>query len=273
MTVTHPSLSGESITVGYGERQIIRDLDLRIATGELTVIVGPNACGKSTLLRALSRLHAPSQGRVLLDGKDISSLPTKQVAQRLGFLPQSPSAPQGLAVGDLVARGRYPHQPFLQQWSRRDEDAVRLAMRSTRVEHLADRGIDELSGGQRQRVWLALALAQDTPLLLLDEPTTYLDVAHQIEVLELCTRIRDEHGKTLVLVLHDLNQTARYADRVIAMSDGAIRAVGPPAEVFTPETIQEVFGLAARVVDDPETGTPMIVPRAVQPMTGAIDDH
>lgn len=273
MNVSYPSLRAEALDVRYGDRLIIEALDLAIPDGELAVIIGPNACGKSTLLRALSRLLTPSGGRVLLDGKDIVSLPTKQVARRLGFLPQSPSAPQGLVVGDLVARGRYAHQSFLRQWSHDDEDIVLRAMRATRVEHLADRGIDELSGGQRQRVWLALALAQDTPLLLLDEPTTYLDVVHQIEVLDLCHRIRDEHGKTLVLVLHDLNQTARYADRVIAMRDGAIRAVGTPAEVFTPDRIQEVFGLAALVVDDPETGTPMVVPRASQPTRGARDDH
>jgi iron complex transport system ATP-binding protein len=225
-----------------------------------TVIVGPNACGKSTLLRALSRMIRPTTGAVYLDGKLIHSYSSKEVARRLGLLPQTSIAPDGITVVDLVSRGRYPHQRFLRQWSREDERVVAEAMAATRVSDLADRLVDELSGGQRQRVWLAMVLAQQTPLLLLDEPTTFLDIAHQLDMLDLCAELHQERGHTLVAVLHDLNQACRYATHLIAMKDGAVVAQGDPQEIVTAELVAEVFGLPCQIIPDPETGTPMVVP-------------
>ncbi|MGO3743658.1 ABC transporter ATP-binding protein [Kerstersia sp.] len=255
-------LQGEKLTLRYEARVIAENLTVDIPAGKVTVIVGPNACGKSTLLRALSRLLVPVSGQVLLHGKDIRSYAPKTVARLLGLLPQSAVAPSGICVADLVARGRFPHQTMLQQWSHEDEAAVRKAMEAAHVEMLAERAVDELSGGQRQRVWLAMVLAQDTPIMLLDEPTTYLDIAHQIEVLDLCQRLNREEGRTLVMVLHDLNQAARYADHIIAMKAGRIIAAGHPREVVTPAVVEEVFGLSAVVIDDPVTHTPMVVPIA-----------
>ena len=254
-------LRAEAVTLAYEQRVIAERLSLAIPDGSFTVIVGPNACGKSTLLRALSRLLRPRHGTVLLDGRDIFSLPAKQVARTLGLLPQSATAPDGITVADLVARGRYPHQGLLRQWSRTDERVVRESMAATGVAELADRRVDELSGGQRQRVWIALALAQQTPLLLLDEPTTYLDIQHQVEVLDLCARLQEE-GRTLVAVLHDLQLAARYATHLVAMRDGRIVAQGPPASVLTAELVEEVFRLPCRVIEDPETGAPLVVPAA-----------
>jgi iron complex transport system ATP-binding protein len=224
------------------------------------VIVGPNACGKSTLLRALARLLRPRAGAVVLDGRPIGSISSKEVARRLGLLPQSPVAPDAITVADLVARGRYPHQGILRQWSPADERAVVEAMRSTGVDDLAARAVDELSGGQRQRVWLAMVLAQETPIVLLDEPTTFLDIAHQIEVLDLCAELHEERGHTLVAVLHDLNHACRYATHLIAMSEGQIVAQGDPAQIVDAQLVERVFGLRCRVIEDPETGTPLIVP-------------
>ncbi|WP_344631949.1 ABC transporter ATP-binding protein [Streptomyces glaucosporus] len=258
-------LSGEGLTLAYDRRTIAEDLTVAIPDRSFTVIIGPNACGKSTLLRALSRMLKPAAGSVLLDGRDISSLNAKQVARTLGLLPQSSTAPEGISVSELVSRGRYPHQGLLRQWSKEDERVVAESMASTGVAELADRSVDELSGGQRQRVWIAMALAQQTPLLLLDEPTTYLDLAHQIDVLDLCARLHEEEGRTLVAVLHDLNHAARYATHLIAMRDGRVVASGPPAEVVTAELVEEVFGLPCRVIDDPETGTPLVVPAARRP--------
>ena len=255
-------LRAENVTLAYDERVIADGLTVVIPDAEFTVIVGPNACGKSTLLRALARMMPPKQGSVLLDGQLISSYPSKEVARRLGLLPQSSTAPDGITVADLVARGRYPHQRLLRQWSRGDEEIVSASMRSTGVETLALRPVDELSGGQRQRVWLAMALAQQTPILLLDEPTTFLDIAHQIEMLDLCADLHAEHGRTLVAVLHDLNHACRYATHLIVMKDGAVAAQGPPQEIVTADLVREVFTLACRVVDDPETGTPMVIPLA-----------
>ncbi|MCX4777470.1 ABC transporter ATP-binding protein [Streptomyces sp. NBC_01264] len=255
-------LTAENVTLGYDQRVIAENLSVEIPDHSFTVIVGPNACGKSTLLRALSRMLRPTVGRVLLDGQAIGSLPAKKVARTLGLLPQSSIAPDGITVSDLVARGRYPHQGLLRQWSAQDERIVNESMASTGVAELADRAVDELSGGQRQRVWIAMALAQQTPLLLLDEPTTYLDIQHQIEVLNLCADLHEEQGRTLVAVLHDLNHAARYATHLIAMRDGKVVAEGPPAEVVTAELVERVFGLRCQVIADPETGTPLVVPAA-----------
>ncbi|MCX4390556.1 ABC transporter ATP-binding protein [Micromonospora peucetia] len=255
-------LSGTAMTLAYERRTVAQDLSVAVPDRSFTVIIGPNACGKSTLLRALSRLLKPAAGAVLLDGEDIHRLPARGVARTLGLLPQSSIAPDGIGVAELVARGRYPHQGLLRQWSREDERVVTESMAATGVADLADRPVDELSGGQRQRVWIAMALAQQTPLLLLDEPTTYLDIAHQIEVLDLCARLHEEQGRTLVAVLHDLNHAARYASHLIAMREGRVVAAGPPREVVTAELVEAVFGLPCRVIDDPETGTPLVVPAA-----------
>jgi iron complex transport system ATP-binding protein len=245
---------------------------VRIPDGSFTVIVGANGCGKSTLLRALARMLVPGHGSVHLDGVPIRTLPPKQVARRLGLLPQGPVAPDGITVLDLVARGRHPHQSVLRRWSERDEQAVREAMRATDTAGLAEAYVAELSGGQRQRVWLAMALAQQTGILLLDEPTTFLDLAHQVEVLDLCARLH-AGGRTLVAVLHDLNLACRYADHLVAMRAGAIVATGRPGEIVTPELIAAVFGLGCRVIDDPETGTPLVIPLAPRPVRVPLDQE
>ncbi|MEU1661089.1 ABC transporter ATP-binding protein [Streptomyces griseofuscus] len=255
-------LSAEHVTLAYDQRVIAEQLSVEIPDHSFTVIVGPNACGKSTLLRALSRMLKPSQGKVLLDGQAIGSLPAKQVARTLGLLPQSAVAPEGITVADLVGRGRYPHQGLLRQWSTEDERVVQESMRQTGVAELAERYVDELSGGQRQRVWIAMALAQQTPLLLLDEPTTYLDIQHQIDVLDLCAELHETQGRTLVAVLHDLNHAARYATHLIALRGGEVIAEGAPNDIVTAELVERVFGLKCQVIEDPETGTPLVVPAA-----------
>ncbi|WP_197034748.1 ABC transporter ATP-binding protein [Glycomyces sp. NRRL B-16210] len=261
MTDSQSPLIVEDATIGYGRVAISEGLSVDIPEGEFTVILGPNACGKSTLLKALARMLKPTAGQVLLDGRDIHTQPTRAVARRLGLLPQSPIAPDGITVADLVARGRYPHQGILRQWSAEDERVVAEAMAATDITELGARGVDELSGGQRQRVWIAMVLAQQTPLLLLDEPTTFLDITHQIEVLDLCAKLHQE-GRTLVAVLHDLNQAARYATHLIAMREGDIVAEGPPAEIVTAAMVDQVFDLPCRIIDDPETGTPLVIPSA-----------
>jgi iron complex transport system ATP-binding protein len=252
-------LRGEDLTLSYDQRIVTEGLGVSIPDGSFTVIVGPNACGKSTLLKALARLLRPKAGTVFLDGEPISGYSAKQVAHRLGMLPQTPIAPNGITVGDLVARGRYAHQSLLRQWSREDEAIVGEALRLTETLELSGRYVAELSGGQRQRVWLAMVLAQQTPILLLDEPTTFLDIAHQIEVLDLCADLHDQ-GRTLVAVLHDLNLACRYADHLIAMRAGAIVAQGHPSEVVTADLVRQVFGMDCRVIADPETGTPLVIP-------------
>lgn len=253
-------LYADTITLRYDERTISRELSVTIPDGAFTVIVGPNACGKSTLLRVLSRLLAPAAGQVILDGRSLRDLPPKEVARRLGLLPQSSSPPEGISVADLVARGRYPHQSFLRQWSKADEEAVIRAMEATRVAELSGRLVHELSGGQRQRVWIAMVLAQETPILLLDEPTTFLDIAHQIELMELLADL-NAAGRTIVAVLHDLNQACRYATHLIAMKDGAVLAEGQPSSIVTEQLVEEVFGLASVIIRDPVAGSPLIVPR------------
>jgi iron complex transport system ATP-binding protein len=253
-------LAADGVTLAYGDHVVVRDLDLQLTEGSFTAIVGPNGCGKSTLLRALGRLMRPAGGQVLLDGQAIARTPTREVARLLGLLPQAPVAPEGLTVADLVARGRHPHQSWLRQWSRDDEAVVGEALAWTDMADLADRPVDELSGGQRQRAWISMALAQGTDLLLLDEPTTYLDLSHQIDVLELVGRLHAERGRTVVVVLHDLNLAARYAQRLVAMKDGALVASGTPEEVLTEQLLADVFDLEARILTDPVAGTPMVVP-------------
>ncbi|MFI0895807.1 ABC transporter ATP-binding protein [Streptomyces sp. NPDC020983] len=255
-------LAARALTLSYEERTVVEGLDLEIPDGQVTVVVGPNACGKSTLLRALGRLLRPRGGSVLLDGAELARVPTRQIARTLGLLPQSPVPPEGITVADLVSRGRQPHQKWWQQWSEADERLVAEAMERTATADLAHRLVDELSGGQRQRAWIAMALAQDTDLLLLDEPTTFLDIAHQVEVLDLVRRLNRERGRTVVAVLHDLNQAARYADHLVAMKAGRIVAEGPPSEVVTATLVREVFGLESVVVPDPVTGDPLVVPGA-----------
>jgi iron complex transport system ATP-binding protein len=257
-------LHGQGLRLAYDDRVVVDDLTVAIPDGSFTVIVGPNACGKSTLLRALSRMLRPKTGTVFLDGQAIAAQPSKQVARKLGLLPQSPIAPDAITVADLVARGRYPHQGLLRQWSPDDERAVAEALAATATAGLADRPVDELSGGQRQRVWLAMALAQETPILLLDEPTTFLDIAHQIEVLDLCAELRERRGHTLVAVLHDLNHACRYATHLIAMREGKVVAEGAPGDIVDADLVESVFGLACQVIADPETGTPLVVPAARQ---------
>ncbi|MFT0848435.1 ABC transporter ATP-binding protein [Actinomycetaceae bacterium L2_0104] len=258
MHKTHPPLAGQDLTLGYGGIPISEHLDVTVPEDSFTVIIGPNACGKSTLLRALSRLLDPEQGSVILDGRDIQEYSSKTVARRLGLLPQSSTSPTGITVRDLVSRGRFPHQTLLRQWSQADDDAVNAALEATGVATLSERRVDELSGGQRQRVWISLVLAQQTPLLLLDEPTTFLDITHQLDVLGLC-RTLNQNGYTLVAVLHDLNMAFRYASHLIVMKDGAVIAQGHPQQIVTAELIEYVYGISCLCQPDPVTGGPMIV--------------
>ncbi|SCF27929.1 iron complex transport system ATP-binding protein [Micromonospora viridifaciens] len=260
-------LSTRDLVVGYDGRTVLDGLDLDLPADAFTVIVGPNACGKSTLLRTMARLLTPRRGSVLLDGAVIRDLPTREVARRLGVLPQSPLVPEGITVADLVGRGRQPYQRWWRQWSTDDSRAVERAMALADVAGLADRPVDTLSGGQRQRVWIAMTLAQDTEALLLDEPTTFLDLAHQVEVLDLLHRLRTERGRTVVAVLHDLNQAARYADHLVAMRAGAVVAAGPPRQILTADLVREVFGLDCVVVPCPVTGAPLVVPALTQAST------
>lgn len=254
------TLESRNLTLAYDQRTVVQDLTVRLPEGKVTIIVGANACGKSTLLRGLARLLKPAGGSVLLDGKDIHRQSTRDVAKVLGLLPQSPAAPEGITVAELVGRGRYPHQGWFRQWTREDDDAVNTALAATDTLELGERNVDELSGGQRQRVWIAMALAQQTDVLLLDEPTTFLDVSHQVEVLDLITDLNRRRGTSVAIVLHDLNLAARYADHLVAMKAGRVVAEGAPAQVVTAELVQTVFGLESRVIPDPVSGTPMVVP-------------
>ncbi|ACS85295.1 ABC transporter ATP-binding protein [Musicola paradisiaca] len=253
-------LHASQLTLGYDQKIIAQDLSVAIPEGKFSVIIGPNACGKSTLLRALCRLLKPQAGEVLLDGRNIHRIPTKLLARQLGLLPQHAIVPDNITVADLVSRGRYPHQTLLRPWSQDDQDAVAHAMAATSVGDLAERCVDELSGGQRQRVWIAMVLAQQTPLLLLDEPTTWLDIAHQIDLLDLFRELNQRHNRTLVAVLHDLNQACRYADHLIVMRAGQVMAQGQPSEIISAQLVQEVFGLSCVIIDDPVSHTPLIVP-------------
>jgi iron complex transport system ATP-binding protein len=254
------TLRAEELSLGYGDRHVVDNLTLEIPAGKVTVIVGPNACGKSTFLRGLARLLPASSGSVLLDGRSIHSTPSKDVALKLGILPQGPIAPDGITVADLVSRGRHPHQGYFRRWTAQDDAAVTAALTATGTLELAARSVDDLSGGQRQRVWIAMALAQRTGILLLDEPTTYLDLSHQVEVLDLLTDLNETEGATVVMVLHELNLACRYADHLVVMKDGAIVAAGDPGEVLTEQIVERVFDMRCRVVPDPVSRTPMIVP-------------
>jgi len=260
MTEQH-LLATHGLTSGYGGTTVVDDVTLEIPSGRISVIVGANACGKSTLLKTLSRLIAPMDGGVVLDGRRIGEIPTKELARTLGLLPQQSIAPEGIAVSDLVGRGRHPHQKLFRSWTAADDEAVVEALEATGITALADRPVDELSGGQRQRVWIAMALAQRTDILLLDEPTTFLDVNHQVEVLDLLTDLNRTHGTTIVMVLHDINLAARYADELFAVRAGKLVAHGTPDQIITRELVQQVWDLDALVITDPVSGTPLILPR------------
>ncbi|QHO90087.1 cobalamin/Fe3+-siderophore ABC transporter ATP-binding protein [Actinomyces sp. 432] len=265
------ALSTRELRSGYGHRTVVDGVDLNLPTGAITVIVGANACGKSTLLKTMARILAPMSGSVLLDGRDVTTIPTKRLATRLGLLPQQPIAPEGIVVADLVGRARHPHQGLFRSASATDRLIVEEALAATRTAQLADRSVDELSGGQRQRVWIAMALAQRTDVLLLDEPTTFLDLTHQVEVLDLLTDLNRERGTTIVMVLHDINLAARYADHVIAMREGRVVAAGTPEQVVSPALMREVFGLDAEVITDPVSATPLVLPKGRHHVVGAAD--
>ncbi|EJG0742589.1 iron-enterobactin ABC transporter ATP-binding protein [Cronobacter sakazakii] len=259
MTMTS-RLTGEALTLGYGDFRVADGLNVAIPDGKFTAIIGPNGCGKSTLLRTLSRLMKPLGGQVRLDGEAIQHFATKEVARRIGLLAQNASAPGDITVAELVARGRYPHQPLFTRWRDEDERAVQKAMAATGVTALADQSVDTLSGGQRQRAWIAMVLAQETSILLLDEPTTWLDISHQIDLLELLCTLNRDQGYTLAAVLHDLNQACRYANHLIALRDGKIIAEGAPSEIVDAALIEAIYGLRCMIIEDPVAGTPLVVP-------------
>ncbi len=254
-------LKADNVTLGYQDSLIVQGLSLEIPDKKFTVILGPNGCGKSTLLRGLSTLLAPSEGDIFFDGQSLKQYPRKELAKVLGLLPQSAIAPNGITVHDLVARGRFPHQSFLRRWTTEDERAVNEAVHATHIESLLEQTVESLSGGQRQRVWVAMVLAQQTPYLLLDEPTTYLDIAHQIELLELFKTLNKADDRTVVAVLHDLNHACRYADHLIVMKSGVVVAQGEPKQIITEALIQDVYGLNSVIIDDPLTYTPLVLPK------------
>ncbi|KAB7709106.1 ATP-binding cassette domain-containing protein [Bacillus aerolatus] len=254
------AISTKSLSLGYGDRLIIKELNLEVPKGEITVFIGGNGCGKSTLLRSAARLLKPKSGAVMLEGKEISSLATKEVARKMAILPQSPTAPEGLTVYQLVKQGRYPHQSWLKQWSKEDEEMVQKALKSTRMEDLQERLVDELSGGQRQRAWIAMTLAQDTDVILLDEPTTYLDMTHQIEILDLLFELNESENRTIIMVLHDLNLACRYAHNLVAIKDGGVYAQGKPEDIISCDLVRAVFNMECQVARDPLFGTPLCIP-------------
>lgn len=254
------SLTTKDLILGYGEETIIDSLDIDIPEGEITVFVGGNGCGKSTLLRSMARLLKPKDGEVVLDGEAIAKLSTKDVAKQLAILPQSPVTPEGLTVLQLVKQGRYPYQSWFKQWSNEDEEAVEEALRVTNMAEFKERSVDSLSGGQRQRAWIAMTLAQDTDIILLDEPTTYLDMTYQIEILDLLFELNEREGKTIVMVLHDLNLASRYANHIVALKERGIYAQGRPEDVVTCQFVQDVFEMTCNVMTDPLFGTPMCIP-------------
>lgn len=260
MTISQPRLRGEQLTLAYGKKTIAENLNVTIPDGHFTAIIGPNGCGKSTLLRTLSRLMTPTQGHVFLDGEHIQHYASKEVARRIGLLAQNATTPGDITVQELVARGRYPHQPLFTRWREEDERAVAKAMQATGVTNLASQSVDTLSGGQRQRVWIAMVLAQETAIMLLDEPTTWLDISHQIDLLELLSELNRQQGYTLAAVLHDLNQACRYATHLIALKEGKIVAEGAPGEIVSAELIEQVYGLKCMIIEDPVAGTPLVVP-------------
>lgn len=253
-------LSTVELSLGYGDTEVVKRLSASVDQGGVTALVGPNGCGKSTLLHGIARLLKPQGGAALLDGESIHSIPTKELARRMGILPQGPIAPAGLTVYELVGQGRYPHQSFFRQWSDEDEDATRDALETTGLTEFRDRPVDTLSGGQRQRAWIAMTLAQRTPLLLLDEPTTYLDVGHQLEVMEIVAELNRDRGTTVILVLHDLNQAARYSDRMVVLFDGEVVSDGDPSSVLSTDLLRRVFDVDATILTDPRTGSPVCVP-------------
>ncbi|QHM95910.1 iron-enterobactin ABC transporter ATP-binding protein [Kosakonia sacchari] len=260
MTDLSTRLRGEALTLGYGKKVVAEHLSVAIPDGHFTAIIGPNGCGKSTLLRTLSRLMTPAQGHVYLDGEQIQRYASKEVARRIGLLAQNATTPGDITVQELVARGRYPHQPLFTRWRKEDDEAVQRAMRATGVESLATQSVDTLSGGQRQRAWIAMVLAQETAIMLLDEPTTWLDISYQIDLLELLSELNREQGYTLAAVLHDLNQACRYATHLIALRDGKIVAQGAPKEIVTAELIEAVYSMRCMIIDDPIAHTPLVVP-------------
>lgn len=259
MPSTH-IFEAEHIVAGYENKTIIHGVSLAIPSHKISVIIGANACGKSTLLKTLARLIKPTSGSITLDGTPISKIPPKQLARVLGLLPQSPIVPEGISVADLVGRGRFPHQSLFSGWSKKDYEAVAEAMETMDITELANRNIDELSGGQRQRVWIAMALAQQTDILFLDEPTTFLDITYQVEILDLLTDLNRKHGTTIVMVLHDINLSARYADHIFALRKGELVAEGAPSDVITSNLIKDIFGLDCTVIEDPVSGSPSVVP-------------
>ncbi|MBM7605129.1 iron complex transport system ATP-binding protein [Metabacillus crassostreae] len=250
----------EGITAGYDNKTILHDVSITIPSNKISIIIGANGCGKSTLLKTMARLIKPTSGQVTFGGKPINKIPPKQLARVLGLLPQSPIVPEGITVADLVGRGRFPHQTFLKGWTKKDYEAVSDAMEMMNITEFADRSIDELSGGQRQRVWIAMALAQQTDILFLDEPTTYLDITYQIEILDLLTDLNRKYGTTIVMVLHDINLSARYADYIFALQKGRLVAEGEPSKVITSTLIEDIFGLHCTVIEDPVSGSPSVIP-------------
>ena len=251
----------EQIVAGYDNKTVIQGVSLVIPSNKISVIIGANACGKSTLLKTMARLIKPTSGKITLDGKSINKIPSKQLARVLGLLPQSPIVPEGISVADLVGRGRFPHQSLLSGWTKKDYEAVAEAMRIMNITELANHDIDELSGGQRQRVWIAMALAQQTDILFLDEPTTFLDITYQVEILDLLTDLNRKHGTTIVMVLHDINLSARYADYIFALRKGELIVEGEPSKVITSTLVKDIFGLDCIVIKDPISGSPFTVPK------------